>query len=157
MIKIIVALGKDRLIGKGNALPWHISSDLAHFKKTTLNSTVVMGEKTYESMGAKPLPNRHNIVVTLLEDFDPHDERVEVSHDLYEIVRQYQDSDETLFVIGGAQIYKLFLPFTSEMVVSYIKGNYTGDIFFPPFEQDFTPYKSETFAEFDVIYYKRKD
>ena len=156
MIKIIVALGKNRLIGKGNSLPWHISGDLKHFKKTTTGHTVVMGEKTYESFGAKPLPNRKNIIVTLIPNYDPHSPEVEVSHDLVALAKKYQHTEEEMFVIGGAQIYRLFLPYADELVISYIKGDYTGDVYFPAFEDQFESYKIENHPEFDVYYYKRK-
>ncbi|MDD4584705.1 MAG: dihydrofolate reductase [Bacilli bacterium] len=155
MIKIIVALGKNRLIGKNNSLPWNIKSDLSHFKKTTLNHTVIMGEKTYESLG-RPLPNRENIVLTLIQDYDPHSDKVKVCHDFNAIVSKYEKSEEVLFVIGGAQVYKLFLPYTSELVVSYIKGDYDGNIYFPEFEDFFKVYNIEKHDDFDVYYYRRK-
>ncbi|MDD3383721.1 MAG: dihydrofolate reductase [Bacilli bacterium] len=155
MIKIIVALGKNRLIGKDNSLPWDIKSDLNHFKKTTLNHTIIMGEKTYESLG-RPLPNRENVVLTLVKGYDPHSDRVKVQNDFNEIVKRYEKSEDVLFVIGGAQIYKLFLPYTSEMVVSYIKGDYEGNIYFPEFEDLFRVYNIENHDDFDVYYYRRK-
>ncbi|MCK9198525.1 MAG: dihydrofolate reductase [Bacilli bacterium] len=155
MIKIIVALGKNRLIGKNNSLPWDIKSDLSHFKKTTLNHPVIMGEKTYESLG-RPLPNRENIVLTLIQDYDPHSDKVKVCHDFNAIVSKYEKNEEVLFVIGGAQIYKLFLPYTSELVVSHIKGDYDGNIYFPEFEDFFKVYNIEKHDDFDVYYYRRK-
>jgi dihydrofolate reductase len=155
MLKIIAALGPNNLIGKGNSLPWNIKSDLQHFKATTMGHTMIMGDKTYESMGGKPLKGRKSIVLSLNE-YDPHSDDVEVVHDYQELVKRYGESSEIAYVIGGATIYRLFLPYVSELVVSRIKGNYNGDIYFPSFEKDFEVKSVEEREEFSIVTYQRR-
>ncbi|MGI6710067.1 MAG: dihydrofolate reductase [Bacilli bacterium] len=138
MISIIVAIGKNNLIGKGNDLPWHYPEDLNYFKQTTLNKTVLMGEQTFYSIFdriKKPLPNRDNIVATLDKDFNFPG--VKVTNDLISFLKQKHE--EEIFVIGGLQIYKLALPYADRLYITHINKEYEGDVFFP--EIDFANYK----------------
>ncbi len=138
MISIIVAIGKDNLIGKGNDLPWHYPEDLKYFKETTLNKTVLMGEQTFYSIFNrinKPLPNRNNIVATLDKDFKFSG--VKVTNDLIAFLEKKHE--EEIFVIGGLQIYKLALPYADRLYITHINKEYEGDVFFP--EIDFSKYK----------------
>ena len=97
-------------------MPWHNKEDLQHFKKTTLNQTILMGKTTYLAIG-RPLPNRKTIVVTKsgLED-----ERVEVRNDLIEVIQEYKENNKDLYISGGASIYKQALPYVDELIISRI-------------------------------------
>jgi dihydrofolate reductase len=131
-IALIAAVaGKNLVIGKDGDLPWHFPADLKHFKATTVNHTVLMGRKTYQSILnrlGKPLPGRRNIVLTRDRNF--RDERVTVIHDLSEIPR----TEETLFVIGGAEIYRQTLPLADQLYITHIGQEISGDAFFPPID-----------------------
>ncbi len=156
MIAIIVGMTKNRVIGKGNNLPWHISEDLKNFKKITSGNTVIMGRKTYDSilsMIGHPLPNRNNIVISrsLL------DERVTVCGSVEEAVGKGRSLEKDIFVIGGATIYKLFLPIVDKKYISWIKKDYEGDVYFPKFNLDeFEVETTQDFGDFEFMVYKRK-
>lgn len=138
MISIIVAIGVDNLIGKGNDLPWYYPSDLKYFKQKTLNKTVLMGEQTFLSIfnrNNKPLPNRKNIVATLDETFKYPG--IEITNDLVKFLKQKHD--EEIFVIGGLQIYKLALPYADRLYITHINKKHDGDVYFP--QIDFSKYK----------------
>lgn len=107
MFSIIVAIGNNNEIGKNNKLLWHIPEDLKKFKEITQGKTVIMGRNTYESIG-KPLPDRHNIVFSKdLKLFsNNYNEKLEICDNFSEIVKKYENSDEEIFIIGGAQVYK---------------------------------------------------
>ena len=131
-ISIIVAMSENSVIGLNNQLPWHISEDLKNFKKTTLNHCVIMGRKTYESIG-KPLKDRRNIVISrsksLLID------GVEVVNSLDRAISIVDDLSE-IFIIGGEQIYTISLPMATHLYVTKVNGDYKGDAFFPDYIQD---------------------
>lgn len=126
MISIIVATDKNNLIGKDNDLPWRIPADLAYFKKVTLGSTIVMGRKTYESIG-KPLPKRRNIILSRQEF---HADGCETLHSIEEVERFNVDGEE-LFIIGGAHIFKETLPIADFLYLTYIDEEFEGDTYFP--------------------------
>jgi len=126
---MIWAMDKNRLIGKGNDLPWHIPNDLKHFKETTKGKAVIMGLRTFYSLG-KPLPNRRNIVL--------HFDKIklngaEVYTSILEAIEAVKNEEEA-FVIGGASIYRQFLEFVDKLYITYIDHNFEGDIFFPEFD-----------------------
>lgn len=130
MISLIVAMGNNRVIGKNNQLLWNIPEDMEHFKKTTTGKTVIMGRKTYESIG-KPLPKRKNVVLTRDKNFVAPG--CIVIHTLLEALKISETSQET-FVIGGEEIYKLFLPFAYKLYITKVDVTLDGDAFFPEFE-----------------------
>ena len=135
MISIIVAADQNLLIGKKgtkNGMPWSNSEDLKHFKKTTLNHTVLFGMNTFKAMGSRPLPKRKTIILTR-SDFTS--DQVEVRHDLEDVIQEYKDKGEDLFVCGGANIYKQALPLADEILLSRIPGEHTGETYFPAFDQ----------------------
>lgn len=107
MFSIIVAIGKNNEIGKNNKLLWHIPEDLKKFKEITLGKTVIMGKNTYESIG-KSLPDRHNIVLSKNSKLFSNNcnEKLEIYDDFSKIVEKYKNSDDEVFIIGGAQVYK---------------------------------------------------
>lgn len=115
---MIVASGKDGSIGKDGGLIWHISGDLKRFKTLTMGHPVIMGRKTWESLPKKPLPGRRNIVLTRQKDF--HAEGAEKVHSLEEALESVKD--ESPFLMGGAQIYNLFLPYVTRIYLTEINA-----------------------------------
>lgn len=131
-ITIIVAASENQVIGYKNALPWHISEDLKHFKKITINHSVVMGRKTFESIG-KPLKERRNIVIS--RDGTLKIEGAEVVNSLNEAIHRTKNENE-IFIIGGEQIYKIAMPIATHMHVTKVYNNIKGDAFFPAFDEN---------------------
>lgn len=154
MISLIVAFAENnRVIGNKNTIPWHIKEEFQHFKKYTTGKTILMGEQTFLSIG-KPLPNRKTII-TSLDDFIYEHEDVEVSYDLFEVLKEWKDKEEELVICGGATIYRLALPYVDKLIISEIKGNYEGDAFFPEFESDFKLINIEEKEKFTIKYYEK--
>ena len=133
MLSIIVAKAKNNVIGKHNQLLWHIPDDLKRFKKFTTGHTIIMGRKTFESL-EKILPNRKHIVFTQNPDFKVDDENVKVVHSMLQI-EEYIENDEEAFVIGGAIIYNLLMPYVKKMYITEIDKNFDGDAFFPKIDE----------------------
>lgn len=130
----IVAMTPERIIGRDGKLPWHLPADLAFFKRATSGHPVVMGRKTFQSIG-KPLPLRRNIVVTRDPTWSAPD--VEVIHQPEDLPR-LPGLDGTVFIIGGAEIYQAFLPLTDELWISRVHQEHPGDTRFPAFEHLFS-------------------
>jgi len=131
-ISIIVAMNNKRVIGLNNALPWHISEDLKHFKKLTLNHFVVMGRKTFESIG-KPLKQRKNIVISRNESLNL--EGVMIVNSIDKAISIANDGSE-IFIIGGEQIYSISLSIATHMYITEVNNNNEGDAFFPNFKKN---------------------
>ncbi len=129
----IVAMTPDRVIGRDGTLPWQLPEDLAFFKRTTTGHPIVMGRKTYESIG-RPLPKRRNIVLTRDKDWSAPG--VEVIH-RPEDLDLLPDLPAHVFIIGGSEIYAAFLPRLDDLLVSHVSGAYEGDTWFPEFESAF--------------------
>ena len=127
MISIIVAVAKNGVIGDKNSLLWHLREDMIHFRTTTSGHPVVMGRKTYDSIG-RPLPKRTNVVIT--RDTNLAIEGCTVVHSLEEAVAMFDKSEE-VFIIGGAQIYKQALPIADRIYLTVIDKEYEGDTSFP--------------------------
>lgn len=151
-ISMVVAFGNNREIGLENKLLWHIKSDLQNFKKITTGKIVAMGRKTFESIG-RPLPNRENIVITRNENFSA--EGVKVLNDPLMLLDYVLEKEEELgidlevMIIGGAEIYSVFLPYASKLYIS--KVNYSGpaDAYFPEFNKsEWECIHKEEFPEF---------
>ena len=146
--KAIVAMSLNRAIGKDNKLPWHLPEDLKWFKKLTTGNVIIMGRKTWESIG-KPLPNRESIVVTRssipgirtttsLKEIDPNSDS-----------RDY-------FIIGGAQLFREALPLCSDLYLTLVKRQVDGDVFLDPFEDQFQV--AETILdnpEMSILHYRK--
>jgi len=130
----IVAMTPERVIGRDGGLPWHLPADLAFFKRTTRGHAVVMGRKTWESIG-RPLPHRRNIVLT--RDRDWSAEGAEVIHSPAELSGLLGDVTEKAFIIGGAEVYAAFLADLDDLLVSHVLACHAGDTFFPEFEELF--------------------
>lgn len=134
MLSIIVAVAKNNVIGKDNQLIWHLPEDLKRFKKLTTNHTIIMGRKTFESLG-RVLPNRKHVILCNDAEMNVNDENVEILNDISKI-KKYIDSDEENFVIGGATIYKLLMPYTNKMYVTHINQDFEGDVYFPEISEN---------------------
>ncbi len=156
MIKLITAYTEDRLIGKGDQLPWRIAEELAFFKKETIGKIIVMGDTTFKGLPG-PLPGRKTIVLTLDKTWEYKHGDVEVLYSIEDLLDKYQFSDDEVYICGGATIYKLLLPFAKEIIISHIKGKYNGDVYFP--EWDELGYEPETILQeklFKTIKYVKK-
>ncbi len=130
-LSIVVAMDENRLIGKDNKLPWHLPADLAYFKKITTGKSIVMGRKTYDSIG-RPLPNRRNIVIsrnskTLITG-------CEVLTSIDEVLSTTKDEDEVM-IIGGASLCEQLLPQVSRLYITKIEGEFDGDVYFPEYDE----------------------
>lgn len=126
-ISLIAAMGEGRVIGIENRLPWHLPADLQHFRRLTLGKPILMGRKTFESIG-KPLPGRVNIVVS--QDRGFHPEGVIVARSIDEALDAAGDAEE-LMVIGGASFYEQLLPRAQRLYLTEIHQRFAGDAFFP--------------------------
>lgn len=133
MLSIIVAIAKNNAIGKDNKLIWHLPEDLKRFKELTTGKTIIMGRKTFESLG-RVLPNRKHIVITRNKDLKIQNEMVECITDTKEL-EQYINSKEELFVIGGATIYKMLMPYTKKMYITKIDEEFEADTYFPVIDE----------------------
>ena len=129
--KAIAAMAQNRVIGRENKLPWHLPEELKWFKKMTLNQVVIMGRKTFESLG-KPLPNRETIVISRRGGSYPG---VRTVGSLEEISREGDGRE--FFVIGGGEVFRDALPLCSDLYLTVVKREVEGDVFFPPFEHLF--------------------
>lgn len=127
MVSIIVAIAQNGTIGDKNSLLWHIKEDMRFFRTTTSGHAVVMGRKTFESLGSRPLPKRTNIVITRA---DRAFEGALTAHSLEEAIR-LAEGDEEIFIIGGAQIYREALRIADRMYITRVMHDYEGDTSFP--------------------------
>lgn len=127
MISFVVAMDQNRGIGYKGRLPWHLPADLKFFKETTTGHTILMGRKTFESIG-RPLPNRTNVVLTGNPDFRA--EGVEIVRSPEEALKRFA-ADRDLYVIGGAEIFRQLLPFADKLIVTRIGHSFAADTFFP--------------------------
>ncbi|MDM5315332.1 dihydrofolate reductase [Fictibacillus sp. b24] len=130
MISFVVAMDENRAIGKDNDLPWYLPNDLKHFKNVTMGKPIVMGRKTYESIG-KPLPGRENIVVTRDDNYQA--EGTTIVHSVDDVLKK--DAEE-LCVIGGTEIFKLFMPVADRLYVTEIHHTFDADTYFPEINRD---------------------
>jgi dihydrofolate reductase len=131
IISLIAAMGHNRVIGKDNSLPWKLSADMKRFKELTSGKPVIMGRKTFESIG-KPLPNRTNIIIT--RDKDYKTESCVVVHSVEEALKAAKGNKE-IMIIGGEQIFKQFLPIANKMYLTFIDEDFEGDAYFPEYNK----------------------
>ncbi|MBD2716325.1 dihydrofolate reductase [Microvirga sp. STR05] len=128
MLAFVVAIAENNVIGNDNQLLWHLPDDLKHFKRLTQGHPVVMGRRTYESIG-RPLPNRTNIVVTRQADWQAPG--CEVAYSVPDALEQAARLDEEVFVIGGAEIYRQALPAADVIYLTEVHHTFEGDVVFP--------------------------
>jgi dihydrofolate reductase len=128
---IVVAIGENNAIGKNNQLLWYLPADLKHFKNITTGHTVIMGRKTYDSVG-KPLPNRRNIIIT----------RQDITIEGCEVVKSIEDAlalcstEEEVFIVGGAEIYRQSMHLTNRLYLTIVHQSFDADSFFPEINYD---------------------
>lgn len=128
IVSLISAMGNGRVIGIENRLPWHLPADMKHFRMLTMGKPVLMGRKTFDSIG-KPLPGRTNIVVSQDTDFQP--EGVKVARSIAQALSTDKEAEE-IMVIGGASFYAQLLPQAQRLYITQIHHDFSGDAFFPP-------------------------
>lgn len=136
IVSLIVACARNRAIGIENRLPWHLPEDLKRFRTITSGHPVIMGRKTFESIG-RPLPNRANIVVTRQSRYQP--EGVQVARSLDDALARAKaapNSSDEVFVIGGAEIYRLALPRADRLYITSVETDLAGDAFFPEWSSE---------------------
>lgn len=136
MISFVVAVGKNNVMGKNNRLPWRLPADVRFFKETTLSGskTMIMGRKTFESL-PRVLPGRKHYILTTNKEYKPPaHEDVFVFHSVEEILAKLDPAQE-YFVIGGAEIFKLFFPYADRIYLTRIHENFDGDTFFPAYDE----------------------
>ena len=160
MISLVYAVSQNGVIGMDGGLPWHLPSDLKHFKAVTLGKPVIMGRKTWDSLPKKPLPGRLNIVVTRHKDWQA--EGALVAHDAEAAVRLAGDAPE-ICVIGGAEIFKSFLPTADRIYLTRVLAEVPGDTFMPEInEKHWRAVATTVFkrgendsADFETVLYER--
>lgn len=158
-ISIIVAVAKNWVIGKDNHLLWHLSGDMKHFRALTTGNVVIMGRKTFDSIG-KPLPNRRNIILSRsLDKIDG----CEVYSDVENLLADPTLKHEKIFIMGGGEIYRLFLPLTKRIFLTHVDVEITGDTTFPKIGEEWIEYSREAFKadekndyNFEFVNYIRK-
>lgn len=157
-MKAIAAMSQNRVIGRGGTLPWHLPEDFRWFKRTTLGQGVLMGRKTFDSLGGRPLPGRLNLVVTRHAEKLPKLENVVAVPDLAAFRAEDFPSAPEIFVAGGAEIYRQTLPRCAELLLTLVHREVPdGDAFFPPFEHLFDLAEEVFFTpDFTVQRYVRK-
>ncbi len=145
-------MAENRVIGMGGKIPWHLPEDFQWFKRMTIGGVVIMGRKTFESLG-KPLPGRVNVVLSRQGTF----EGVSMVRTLDDVRSQYA-SRENCWIIGGAELYEQTLPDCTDLYLSLVVGRPPGDAFFPDFESAFeAPELIESKTGFSILHYRRKD
>ena len=130
MVSIIVAVAQNGTIGDKNSLLWHISEDMRFFKRTTSGHPVIMGRKTYDSLG-RPLPNRTNVIISRTAE---HIEGCQIARSLEEAIALFP-AEEEIFIIGGAQIYALALEVADRLYITRVEHDYEGDTSFPEWDE----------------------
>lgn len=128
MIHLVVAKSDNNVIGHDNQLIWHLPNDLKHFKEITTGHPIIMGRKTFESIG-RPLPNRTNIIITRNKNYSV--ENAKVAHSLNEALQCAKEIDKNIFIIGGGKIYEQAIDFADILEVTEVHENFEGDTYFP--------------------------
>ena len=130
-LALVVAMGPGRVIGRDGGLPWHFSEDLKHFRRVTTGHAIIMGRKTWDSIG-RPLPGRRNIVVTRQQGLEI--EGCDVVHSLGEAIALARRDDDEPRVIGGSTLYEQALPMATRLYLTEVSEEVAGDTFFPPLD-----------------------
>ena len=151
-VTLLAAIGRNLVIGRDGDMPWHLPEDLRHFKATTMGHPMVMGRKTFDSIG-RALPGRRTIVVTRQHDWRHAD--VETAHSLADALALAGPTDE-VFVVGGGQLYAEAMPFAQRMILSEVPDSPEGDTFFPEWvAQDWREVSRAHHEGFDIATYER--
>lgn len=142
MLSIIAVINNNYVIGKNNKLIWNIPNDLKRFRNITVNKTIIMGRKTFESL-PKVLPDRKSIVITRNKQYFINDKRIIILHDIKQILK-YKNFSEEAFVIGGGEIYKQLIAYCKRLYLTKVESAEYGDVYFPKFKK----------SEYKIIYKK---
>ena len=165
-ISLIVAMTKSRIIGCENKMPWHIPEDLKLFKEITMGNIIIMGRKTFESIG-KPLPGRKNFIVSAsaFKDASGNNQNNSEANKSYkpfyfksleDAIQASFSTEGNPFIIGGASVYKQALPFAAKLYISLLKKDYEGDVYFPEFDlKEWKLIEEKDFADFTLNVFKR--
>jgi dihydrofolate reductase len=145
IVSLVAAMAENRVIGKNGRLPWHLPDEIKHFKKLTVDHTVIMGRKTYDEVG-RPLPNRRNVVISRNPVFQPTGATVVPTLDE---ALALGASEEEVFVIGGGEIYALALPRADRLYLTVVHASIEGDTVFPPLDQSAWMLDDEAFHPSD--------
>lgn len=157
-ISLIAAMAKNRTIGVDGGLPWHLKKDLQYFKQQTLGKPMVMGRKTFQSFGEKPLPKRPHIIITRDKNYKP--QGVDVCHSLESALELAAGMSDEVMVIGGGEIYKAALPYCDKIYLTEVDINVDGDTLFPDFDKNIFPETSrvnenDNGIQFDYVTYEK--
>ena len=150
-LSLICAMDENMVIGRNNSLPWYLPEDLKHFKRTTMGKCIIMGRRTYESIG-RPLPGRTNIIVTRSRDYEVENARVVDSlTDAIELAENiaFIDGSDEAFIIGGAELYKHALPVVDRLYLTMVHAEVEGDTYFPDFDVSVWEEVSKNFYDAD--------
>jgi len=151
LIKAIAAMSLNRVIGAGNQIPWHLPEDFKWFKQNTTGHVIVMGRKTFESIG-RPLPNRKTMVLSRGGFTHPETKTIQALEELAAL-----NDGREIFICGGAQVYALALPLCSDLYLTLVKREVAGDTFFPPFEDRFELLEElRDTPEFKILHYRNR-
>ena len=151
---VIAAMADNRVIGNDNTMPWHVSEELRQFKRITTGGVLIMGRKTFESIGCRPLPNRPHVIVS--RSF-PETAGIDVCRSFEAAFEKARSYGKPVFSAGGAEIYRQSIPLANRMYLSRIKGDYDGDTLFPDFdESEWRLAMEEERAEFTLYVYERR-
>jgi len=157
-IIIISAVAQNGVIGRSNGdMPWHVKEEFQHFKQTTIGYPILMGRKTFETLG-KPLKGRENIIITRDENYSCNFEEVKIVHSLNGGIEHCKiTSPEKIFIIGGGEIYKQAINIADELIISYMKFDAEGEIKFPEIsENDWVVDSRDDGEKFEIVKYTRK-
>ncbi len=150
-LKAIAAMSTNRVIGYKNTIPWNLPEELKWFRQKTLGQTIVMGRKTFESIGGKPLPKRHNVIISSQthKSSNPNLSYIINPEDIFAL-------SGDVWICGGESVYRYFLPHCEELFLTIVKRTVEGDTFFPPFETFFSHHEVvQDNAEFEIQHWKR--
>jgi len=150
MTKKIVAIwaeDENHLIGVNDGLPWRLPKELKHFKETTMGQALLMGRVTFDGMKRRILPGRETLILTRDKAFEA--DGVTVVNDMDQVFEWFKNHDKTLYVVGGASIYKAFLPYCDEIIKTTVHGEFDGDTYFPDVDLEQFTKVSESFYEKD--------
>ncbi len=154
-IAIIVAVARNRVIGDGSGMPWHLPEDLAHFKRTTMGGVLVMGRRTFDSIG-RPLPGRHTVVVTRNPDW--HHAGVHTAQSIEDALIIAREFHAPIWVVGGGEIYRLALPQVTRLVVTEVDQESDGSVTFPVIDpQVWQETEREARPGLAFVTYRRRD
>lgn len=157
-LSLIAAVGKNRELGKNNALIWHFKEDMKFFRKVTDNKTIIMGRKCFESLPGL-LPNRKHIILTTNDDYKV--DKALIMHDVKSALEYIKNTDEECFIIGGAKIYELFLPYCDRLYLTEIDDSNDADVYFPKidyelYDKEIIDEKCENNINYRFVLYRRK-